>query len=88
MKSREVAVRVTMYVFTDRNQCSYSRSVHSFLQRFGVKSESWSENRSNKNDLGKISKDKNILFSYTVLVSKARVGARAEVTKNDLGNSM
>ena len=75
-------------MFTGRNQCSYSTSVHCFLHhRVGVRSESGSESRSNKDDLGKVSREKNILFSYTVLVSRARVGARAEVTKNDLGKA-
>ena len=46
--SREVAVRVAMYVFNDMNQCSYSTSVHCFLH---------------------------------LLALRARVGARAEVTR-------
>ena len=37
------------------------------------------------NDLGKVSRVKKNCLSNTVLVSRARVGARAEVTKNDLG---
>ena len=80
-----VAARVMMYVFTDRNQCSYSTSAHCFLHhRVGVKSESRSESRSNKDDLGKVSREKNIFFSYVVLASRAKVGQRAEETKNDL----
>ena len=73
MKSREVASRVMMYVFTDRSQCSYSTSVHCFLHhRVGVKSESRSESRSNKDDLGKVSR---IFFlSYVVFVSRTKVG--------------
>ena len=72
-------------MITDRNKWSYSTSVHCFLHHgVGVRSESGSESRNNKDDLGKVSREKNILFSYTVLVSRARVGARAEVTKNDL----
>ena len=62
--SREVAVRVAMYVFNDRNQCSYSTSVHCFLQhhRVGVKSESGSESRSNKDELGEVSREKIFFF--------------------------
>ena len=52
-----------------------------FFTPVGVKSKSGSESRSYKDDLGKVSKEKNIYFSYTVLASRARVGARAEVTK-------
>ena len=58
LKSREVAVRVTMYVFNDRNQCFYSTSVHCF----GVKSESRSKSRSYKDDLGKVSREKIFIF--------------------------
>ena len=60
----------------------YERTL--FLTTVGIKCKSRSDSRSNKDDLGKVSREKNILFSYTVLVSRARVGARAEVTKNDL----
>ena len=45
LKSRKVAVRVTMYVFINRKQCPYSTAVHSFLHRVG---ENGSESRSNK----------------------------------------
>ena len=60
LKSHEVAGRVTMYVFTDKNQCFYSTSVHCFLHhhRVGVKSES----RSNKDELGKVSREKLFFF--------------------------
>ena len=44
-----------IYVYTDRKQCFYSTTVHSLLHRVGVKSESGSESRSNKGDLGKVS---------------------------------
>ena len=48
LKSRVVADRVTMYVFTDRNQSSYITSEHCFLHhRVGIKSESGSKSRSN-----------------------------------------
>ena len=49
-------------VYTDRKQCSYSTTVHYFLQRVGVKSESGSESRSNKDDLGKVSREKIFFF--------------------------
>ena len=75
----------TIYVYTDRKQCSYSTTVHSFLHRVGVKSESGSESRSNKDDLGKVSREKNIFFFLRLLASRAKVGPRAEVTKNYLG---
>ena len=58
----------------------YERTL--FFTPVGVKSESGSESRSYKDDLGKVSREKNIHFSYTVV---ARVGAREKVTKNDLG---
>ena len=38
----------------------------------------------NNDELGKVSRVKKNCLSNTVLVSRARVGARAEVTKNDL----
>ena len=38
----------TIYVYTEKKQCFYSTTIHSFLHRVGVKSESGSESRSNK----------------------------------------
>ena len=70
-------------MFTDRNRCSYSTSVHCFLHRVGVEGESGSEGRSNKDDLGKVSREI-FFFSYVVLASRVKVGPRAAVVaKND-----
>ena len=85
LKSREVAVRVTMYVFNYRNQCFYSTSVHCFLHLLALRARVGARAKVTKNDLGKVSREKNIYFSYTVLVSRATLGSRAKVTKNDLG---
>ena len=46
--TRGCTISNTIYVYTDRKQCSYSTTVHSSLHRVGVKSESGSESRSNK----------------------------------------
>ena len=76
MKSREVAARVMMYVFTDRKQCPYSTSVHCFLHHHvGVKSEGRSESISNKNNLGKVSREKNIFFFLRRVGLKSESGA-------------
>ena len=81
MKSHEVADRVTMNVFTDRNQCSYSTSVHCFLQhhRVGVKSESGSES-SNKDELGEVSREKYSFFLHRVGV-KSESGSESRSNK-------
>ena len=58
----------TLYVYTDRKQCSYSTTVHSSLHRVGVKSESGSESRSNKEWFREGFEKKNI-FSFFHSVS-------------------
>ena len=70
----------TIYVYTDRKQCSYSTTVHSFLHRVGVKSESGSESRSNKDELGKVSREKYFFFLHRVGV-KSESGSESRSNK-------
>ena len=59
----------------------YKRTL--FFTPVGVKSESRSKSRSYKDDLGKVSREKNINFSYTVLVSvKSESGSESKSNKN------